>query len=125
MKRFYAAIILLAAVALGGLFNLYMISDTVDSLNSTLSQAQELSQKNLSAAIALTEQAQQKYQRREPYLSAVVSEKLLDAIRLGFARTQASISLRDRTEFTLELSALRQAIDDLLRSEAIGLKNLF
>ena len=56
---------------------------------------------------------------------AVIGEKLLDEVRLGFARTQAGVQAGDCTQLALELAGLRQAVDDLLRAEAIGLKNIF
>lgn len=126
MKRFWAAVVLLFTVATGGLYNLFAVSDTVSGISAALAQAQDAAQEEqLSTAAQLTVQAQHEYQQHETYLSAVISEKLLDEVRLGFARTQAGVQAGDCTQLALELAGLQQAVDDLLRSEAIGMKNIF
>lgn len=126
MKRFWTAIVLLVCVLAGGLYNLYAVSRTVNHLSATFTQAEYAAQSDdLTAAGQLTAQAQSDYKRCEPYLSAVISEKLLDEVRLGFARTAAGAQTGDSAQFLLELAGLRQAVDDLLRSEVIDLKNIF
>ena len=125
MKRFYIAVILLCTVFFGGLWNLYFISDTVETISTSLTQAQQLTKEDFSSATALLEQANQIYTQRERYLSIVVSETLLNAVRSGFLRTSSMAAMQDDIQFSLELSGLRQAVNDLLRSEAFGLANLF
>ena len=126
MKRFWAAVVLLVSVAAGGLYNLSSVSSTVHDISATLTQAQNAAQQEqLSTAAQLTAQAHDDYQQHDAYLSAVIGEKLLDEVRLGFARTQAGVQAGDCTQLALELAGLRQAVDDLLRAEAIGLKNIF
>ncbi len=126
MKRFWTAVALLFTVIAGGWYNLFTVSDTVGDISVALTQAQQAAQQNqLSTAAQFTTQAQHKYEQHEVYFSAVISEKLLDEVRLGFARTQAGVQTGDCAQLMLELAGLRQAVDDLLRSEVIGLKNIF
>lgn len=126
MKRFWVAITLLFLVAAGGLYNLLVVSRTVGDISDALTQAQQAAQQEqLSDAAYFITKAQNDYQRHETYLSAVISEKLLDQVRLGFARAQAGIQTGDCTQLAFELAGLWQAVDDLLRSEAIGPKNIF
>ncbi len=126
MNRFWASVALLAAVLAVSCGNLFAISGTVDELSAALLQAQRAAeQAQLPAARQLIAQAQDTYEQREGYLSAVVSEKLLDAVRLGFARAQAGAQTGDCAQLPLELAELRQAVEELLRVEAVGLKNIF
>ncbi|MDO4173192.1 MAG: DUF4363 family protein [Eubacteriales bacterium] len=126
MKRFWTAIALLCCVIGGGWYNLLTISDTVSSISSTLAQAtQQVRLGNTANAGLLFDRAHTLYAGKEQYLSAVVSEKLLDEVRLGFARTEQSIQNGNAEDLTIELADLGQAVDDLLRSEAVSLKNIF
>lgn len=125
MKRPWSAVILLFCVIAGGWYNLCAISSTVDQLSVTLVQAASAAEQNkLSEANDLLEQAHTLYLKKEPYLSAVVSEKLLDEVRLGFARSRQSLKNGKPEDQTTELAELCQAIDDLLRSEAVSLSNI-
>lgn len=125
MKRLWAAVLLLTCVIAGGWYNLCAISDTVDQISDSLVQATDaVEQDNLPKASRLLEQAHVLYLDKEPYLSAVVSEKLLDEVRLGFARSKQSLRNGKPEDQATELAELRQAVDDLLRSEAVSLGNI-
>lgn len=126
MKRLWTALLLLACIVAGGIYNLRAVSRTVDSIVTPLEQATVAAQADdLSSAGQLTAQAQQIYQRKERYLSAVLSEKLLDEVRLGFARATEGARAGDSVQLTTELAGLRQAVADLLRAESIGCGNIF
>lgn len=126
MKRLWAAIALLFCVIAGGWYNLIAISNTVDCISASLTQAsQEARRENQETARQLLEEAHTVYLEKEPYLSAVVSEKLLDEVRLGFARAEQCMQNGNTDDITIELAELGQAVDDLLRSEAVSLKNIF
>ena len=125
MKRLWAAVILLLCVIAGGWYNLCAVSGTVDRISTSLVQATDaVEQDNLSEAGRLLEQAHTLYLKQESYLSAVVSEKLLDEVRLGFARSKQSLRNGKPEDQATELVELRQAVDDLLRSEAVSLGNI-
>ena len=125
MKRLWAAVLLLVCVIAGGWYNLCAISDTVDQISDSLVQATDaVEQDNLPKASRLLEQAHVLYLDKEPYLSAVVSERLLDEVRLGFARSKQSLRKGKPEDQATELAELRQAVDDLLRSEAVSLGNI-
>lgn len=126
MKRLWTAIVFIIIVSLGGLYNLYVVSHTVNDIAVPLEQAAIAAQQNdLQSAGRLTAQAHQYYLNKEGYLSAVVSEKLLDEVRLGFARTSEGVKAGDNAQLIVELAGLRQAVDDLLRAESIGMGNIF
>ena len=121
MKRLWAAVILLLCVIAGGWYNLCAISGTVEQISSSLVLATAaVEQDNLPEASRLLVQAHTLYLDRESYLSAVVSEKLLDEVRLGFARSKQSLRNGKPEDQATELAELRQAVDDLLRSEAVS-----
>lgn len=126
MKRLWTALILLILVMVGGVYNLYAVSHTVDSITVPLEQATAAAQMDdLTSAGHLTAQAQQIYQSQENYLSAILSEKLLDEVRLGFARATEGVRAGDNIQLAMELAGLRQAVEDLLRAESIGFGNIF
>ena len=126
MKRLWTALILLVLVMAGGAYNLYAVSHTVDSITVPLVQATAAAQMDdLISAGRLTAQAQQIYQSQENYLSAILSEKLLDEVRLGFARATEGVRAGDNIQLAMELAGLRQAVEDLLRAESIGFSNIF
>lgn len=126
MRRLWAAIILLFCVIGGGWYNLCAISSTVDTISASLEEATGAARRdNIQYATQLLDEAHAVYLQKESYLSAVVSEKLLDEVRLGFARTEQSVQNGKSDDLTVELAELEQAIDDLLRSEAVSLKNIF
>ncbi|MCD8355556.1 MAG: DUF4363 family protein [Clostridia bacterium] len=126
MKRMWAAVILLFCVIGGGWYNLCAVSTTVDTISASLEEATDAARKeDIQHAKQLLDQAHAFYLQKESYLSAVVSEKLLDEVRLGFARTEQSVQNGKADDLTVELAELEQAIDDLLRSEAVSLKNIF
>lgn len=126
MKRLCTALVLLACIAAGGIYNLRVISRTVDSITIPLEQATSAAQENdLVSAGHLTAQAQQIYRQQEAYLSAVISEKLLDEVRLGFARAAEGVCAGDNIQLAMELAGLRQAVDDLMRAESVKCGNIF
>lgn len=126
MKRLWTALVLLILVIAGGAYNLRAVSRTVDSIVIPLEQATAAAQANdLVSAGQLTAQAQQAYLEREDYLSAVLSEKLLDEVRLGFARAVEGVRAGDNVQLAMELAGLRQAAEDLMRAESIGCGNIF
>ncbi len=126
MKRLYAAIVLLVCTAAVCLYSLHAVSETVSDLSEPLAHAAEAAHDgDMARAGQLTAQAQREYLQRERCLSAFLNEKLLDEVRLGFARTAEGARLGDDAQFLLELAGLRQAVDDLLRAEAINIKNIF
>lgn len=126
MKRLWTALVLLILVIAGGAYNLRAVSRTVDSIVIPLEQATAAAQANdLMSAGRLTAQAQQAYLEREDYLSAVLSEKLLDEVRLGFARAVEGVRAGDNVQLAMELAGLRQAAEDLMRAESIGCGNIF
>lgn len=125
MKRLWTAALLLLAVIISAWYNFCLISDTVDTISNTLVQATDaVEQNNLPEATQLLKQAHAVYLDRESYLSAVVSEKLLDDVRLGFARCEQSLRNGKPEDQATELADVRQAIDDLLRCEAVSLGNI-
>ena len=126
MKRLWTALLLLACIVAGGIYNLRAVSRTVDSIVTPLEQATAAAQSNdLTSAGQLTAQAQQTYLDKEHYLSAVLSEKLLDEVRLSFARATEGARAGDSVQLATELAGLRQAVADLLRAESIGCGNIF
>lgn len=126
MKRLWTALVLLVLVIAGGAYNLRAVSHTVDSIVIPLEQATAAAQANdLTSAGRLTAQAQQAYLEQEDYLSAVLSEKLLDEVRLGFARAVEGVRAGDNVQLAMELAGLRQAAEDLMRAESIGCGNIF
>ncbi|MDO5784827.1 MAG: DUF4363 family protein [Eubacteriales bacterium] len=126
MKRLWTALVLLACIVAGGAYNLYTVSHTVDSIVIPLEQATAAAQADdLTSAGRLTQQAQQAYLEQENYLSAVLSEKLLDEVRLGFARATEGVRAGDNVQLAMELAGLRQAVEDLMRAESIGYGNIF
>lgn len=126
MKRFWTAVILLICIMAGCMYNFHLVSQTVSRISVPLTQAaQAVQSDDLANAGRLTAQAQQIYQQREAYLSAVINEKLLDEVRLDFARTAEGIRAGDTAQCAVELAGLRQAVDDLLRAEIMNEKNIF
>lgn len=126
MKRLWTALVLLVLVVAGGAYNLRAVSRTVDSIVIPLEQATAAAQADdLTSAGRLTAQAQQAYLEQEDYLSAVLSEKLLDEVRLGFARAVEGVCAGDNVQLAMELAGLRQAVEDLMRAESIGCGNIF
>lgn len=126
MKRLWTALVLLVLVVAGGAYNLRAVSRTVDSIVIPLEQATAAAQADdLTSAGRLTAQAQQAYLEQEDYLSAVLSEKLLDEVRLGFARAVEGVRAGDNVQLAMELAGLRQAAEDLMRAESIGCGNIF
>lgn len=126
MRRFWTAVILFFCVVIGCIGNLWFVSNTVSNLSASLEQAAEAARSgDIASADRLTVTARQDYQRHEGYLSAVISEKLLDEVRLNFARTVEGAAAGDNAQFIVELAGLQQAVDDLLRSEVVNLKNIF
>ncbi len=125
MNRCAAAAILFAALIVGCFGNLLAVSRMVDDIMMPLDRAIAMAEeKDLDAARRLTEQAHDRYVSHEGYFSAVCSEKLLDEVRLCFARAQASAQAADAVQLLPELRALKQAIDDLLRTERFNAKNI-
>lgn len=125
MKRLCTAVLLLLGVIASGWYNFRVISDTVDSISNTLVQATlAVEQDKVAEATQLLQQAHTVYLDHESYLSAVMSEKLLDEVRLGFARCEQSLRNGKPEDQATELADVRQAVDDLLRSEAVSLGNI-
>lgn len=126
MRRLCTAAVLFSCLIIGCLCNLWFVSHTISDLSAPLELAAQAARDgDMQRAGQLTAQAQRGYRQREGYLSAVISEKLLDEVRLGFARTVEGAGAGDDAQFIVELAGLRQAVDDLLRSERINQKNIF
>lgn len=126
MKRLVTAVVLMVSVILGGLYSVHTVSDMTSRLSHTLTAAQHSARESDgTAAASLLSEAQQDFEKHERFLSAILNERKLDEVRLGFARADACARLDDQSQLFLELTALCQAVDDLLRSEDTSLENLF
>lgn len=125
MNRCTVAAVLFAALIVGCFGNLLAVNRMVEDVMTPLDHAITMAErKELDAASRFTEQAHDRYVLHEGYLSAVCSEKLLDEVRLCFARAQASARTADEAQLLPELCALKQAMADLLRTERCDAKNL-
>ena len=125
MKRLYAALILLAVITGGSIFQTWHITHTISELQQPLSELSDcIDREDFETACMLLERSHTSYLEEEGLLSAFVNEKLLDEVRIGYARTQAVAQTDQKDQLYLELAALQQALDDVRRSEIISWKNI-
>lgn len=122
MRRLRAAALLLAGVLLFSLGSSAFVSRAAAELTAPLTRAEQLVQAAEPAdAAPYLKQAEQRYQRLEIMLSALLSERELDNVRLGFAAAEAALQLGDTVQAGAALSELRQAVRELRRTGAISL----
>lgn len=125
MKRLYAALVLLAVITGGSIFQTWHITRTISALQQPLSELSDcIDREDFETVCMLLERSHTSYLKEEGLLSAFVNEKLLDEVRIGYARTQAVAQTDQKDQLYLELAALQQALDDVLRSEIISWKNI-
>lgn len=126
MKRLWIAVALLVAVTVISIWDICYLTRTIHSmtnlLDSSISAAREENWKQSRESLL---EARQIYDRSEGLLSVTINEKQLDEVCLNFARAQEGGQTNDHAGYLMELSGLRESIEDLLRSEEITLGNLF
>lgn len=125
MKRLYAALLLLAVITVGSILQTWHITRTISALQQPLTEMSDCIDRNdFSTACMLLARSHTTYLEHEKLLSAVVNEKLLDEVRMSYARTQAVAQTEQTEQLYLELAALQQALEDVRRSEIISLENI-
>lgn len=125
MKRIFIAILLLAFVIAGCIYNFYAVGRAVADITGPLQQAEQAVENgDLSAALEQTKQAHATFSQRETALQCTVNERLLDTVRIAFVGAEAGAAAGDEAEFRTSLSALKQSLEDCSRAEQLTLGNL-
>lgn len=126
MKRLWIALTLMLAITLASIGDICYLTGTIRTitgeLDSALSAARE---EDWDASFQLLSQARQTYDSAESMFSVTINEKQLDEVCSNFARAEEGSRTDDHAGYLVELSGLRESVDDLLRSETLTWGNLF
>ena len=126
MNRLYVALFTLLAVLFGSLFQAWRISSIIDTTIEPLTQSKPfVLQEDYHTVERLLAESHNDYLEEESYLCAFVSEKLLDEVRLSYARSEASVKAKDSAQLLSEIAALEQSLDDVRRTEVFSFQNIF
>ncbi|MDO5547307.1 MAG: DUF4363 family protein [Eubacteriales bacterium] len=126
MKRLWIAITLILIIIATSIGDIWYLNHTIRSITNLLDTSLSAARtENWEQSREALLQARQIYDRSEGMLSVTINEKQLDEVCLNFARTQEGCMTDDLSGYQMELSGLRESVEDLLRSETLSLGNLF
>lgn len=126
MKRMAMAVVLLAALLAGSLWNARYVQRLVDGLSAPLTQAQALVEGGQwTQAEALTHNAYDAWQEQRPFVHTLLRHADTDRITEGFRVTLSHLRQQDCVEYSAANSALLTHLEVLAEIEQASLGNIF
>lgn len=126
MKRFWAAITILAVLLGATLWNAWYAEQLTGGLARQLKQAQELAaQGNWEGASELSRQAFQRWQDHQTYLHVLMRHSDTDQILCSFRALEQYLTLEEPDQYTAANAELITQLELLAEMEQPSLVNIF
>ncbi|MEG1858178.1 MAG: DUF4363 family protein [Pseudoflavonifractor sp.] len=125
MKRFYIALLLLAALFSATLYNAHFLNTLTSQLTDLLAQAELAAEaQQWGDAEELTQHANHLWQEHTMYLHILLRHNDTDDVNLGFREVQALILKQDAADYTAANARLMVEIELLYEAEQLSLRNV-
>lgn len=125
MKRLWISLAALALIFCATLWNTARVTAVTDSISSKLEEAESaVTEGEWRRATALTESAQQEWERVDRYFSVVLRHADTDDVTTTFQEVQGFLQWEAEAEYTSVNSALVEKVKHLSEVETLTWNNL-